>query len=252
MSDAPNTEEGREFTPAERERWLWAYAANLLEPKEEAAIAWLIARDSSAQKRLAEIRRAFDTVALRSGSSLETARARAQDWGTRIERLFASATQHLLRGFEKCGEELAAGIAVTAILAKGSLFARVQQPGWAAVPLPPTVLGEASEGDVPDQETASQELTAPDGTKVTLVSVGPEAVDVLVELSDKTKTGVAELRRVVEKDGRIEKTVIAVASIEAGTVEFRQCSSGFLEIELPGSPSMLMAVALADMPGANC
>ena len=242
----------RPFDRGELDGWLWAFEAGLLEPGDEARLIWHLAGDPVARARLDEIRNCFDAVAARSGASLVEARARARSSAPNLESLLATATHDLLRNFAECGEELKAGMAAIAVLAQGSLFARAQQSGWTAAPIRSHMLSPESEATAGrDTRISGQEVMAPDGTKVTLVKVGEQKVDILVALADKTKTGIAELRQVTSKNGRLERTIIAIANIENGTAEFRQCEAGLLEVQLPNSSAILIGFASVAQPAAN-
>jgi hypothetical protein len=238
----------RSMDDAELERWLWAYAGGLLEPDEEAAMAWHIAGDAAAQARLGQIRRHFDGVAARSSLTLAAARAQKTSWASQVARLVSSARQRWFGGREEATGELEAGLLAIAVFTSRGLAALAQQAGVICSDARgPCTLGRGGPpSPLPAPEGApGQLITAPDGTQVTLTMAGAQAVDVLVELADKSRKGVAELRQVTTQGGSTTRRRVAVAALEHGLASFQRTSAGLLEIVLPGARPIIVGVTVS-------
>lgn len=239
--------------PKEIERWLWAHAAGLLEPEEQAAIAWHLAHHPEARQQLAEMRSCFDTVAARRGRPLEPGGSAAIDWLGKVESFFSEAARRLLDGFEECVGELAAAVAVVAVVGEKGLLAQAIQPGWTLTPARSVVL--RGSGNKPEPESARgaqvQEGIGPGGTRLTLVQVTAQEVDILVETPDVSRRGVVELRRITKAKGGPKRTTIAVASLEEGRAEFRRCKPGLLEIQMPETAPVVVGIAVAAKSGGG-
>jgi len=241
-----NQDGPRSIEPGELERWLWACAGGLLEPDEEAALAWHIAGDSAARARLEHIRRSFDTVAARSGLTLAQARARSASWAFQLARLVSRARQRWFESRRESAREFEAGLLAIAVFTPRGLVALAQQAGVVCSDLRgpcALMLGEQPPRPAAE-EGAPQLITGPDGTKVTLTLAGEQKVDVLVELADASAKGVAELRQVTTQGGQPARRRVAVAPIENGTANFQRSPAGLLEIVVPGAGPIVVGVDL--------
>jgi anti-sigma factor RsiW len=238
--------------PAELERWLWAYAGGLLEPDEEAALAWHLAGDPTAQARLQQIRQSFDTLAARSGLTLAEARSRNTGWAFQLGRLVSSARRRWFESREQSTGEFEAGLLAIAVLTPRGLVALAQQAGVICSDAsgPRTLMrGDQASPSPAEEGSLRQLITAPDGTQVTLTAAGEQKVDVLIELADKSAKGVAELRQVTTQGGSPARRRVAVASIENGIASFQRTSAGLLEIVVPGARPIVVGVtAPAETP----
>lgn len=73
---------------------------------------------------------------------------------------------------------------------------------------------------------------------------GAQAVDVLIELADKSRNGVAELRQVSTQGASPTRRRVAVTAIENGLVSFQRASPGLLEIVVPGARPLIVGVTV--------
>jgi len=237
----------RSMDPAELERWLWAYAGGLLEPDEEARLAWHIAGDSTVQARLEQIRRYFDTVAARSGLTLAEARTRNTSWAFQLAGMVSSARQHWFGSRQESTKEFEAGLLAIAVFTGRGLVALAQQAGVTCSDGsgPRTLMLGGRPSPIPAGEGSPRQLiTAADGTKVTLTMAAAQRVDVLIELADKSRKGVAELRQVTTQGGSPARRRVAVAPLENGIAHFQRSPAGLLEIVVPGARPIIVGVAV--------
>ena len=252
MSANRHQSDARSLEPAGLERWLWACGAGLLEPDEEARLAWHIAGDLAAQERLEHIRQCFDTVAARNGLTLAEARARNTSWTFQLARLVSSARQRWFGVREEFAREFEAGLLAIAVFGRQGLVAVAQQVGVVCSDArgPQTLMRSGQPSTIPAEEGSPRQLiTAPDGTKVTLTMAGEHKVDIMLELAGTAK-GIAELSQVTIQDGRPARRRVAVAAIEDRIASFQHSPAGLLEIAVPGARPIVVGVAMpSEVPG---
>ncbi len=238
-----------DLTPAELERWLWASAAGLLEPGEEAALASYIADHPQARAPLEEARRCFDAVAARASPSMAGARRQAAGRADlQVGQAMASARRRLFEGLEQCRAELEAGLAAIVVCLRGGLHAAAQRSGWsvsaaAGRPLNLKAGNPMETAAGPQNGLRRQELEAPCGTRITLVMVSQQRIDILVAAPGGVGAGTARLSRISGQGGRVTRVPVAIAPIERGVAQFQRCPAGLLEIEVPGSEAIRIGLA---------
>lgn len=240
MTEATGSGGRQPLAPAELERWLWAYEAGLLDPEEEAQLAWHLAGDPAIQARLGQIRQSFDRVAARSGLTLTEARARS----TRAPLVPAS----LRAALTQAGTSLVACF----LRAQEGLEAMIQETSWALGerPAAAALLGPdslaASVGGTP-RASQMREIVGPEGMSLRVVNVASQGVSLHLQLPTTWPDRMIELRRLTEQAGGIAPEELDRQLTRQGRCQFSDCPAGALELLIPEHPAVVVFVS--ECPG---
>lgn len=245
MAENLNPTGRRTPDPETVDRWLWAYAAGMMEPDEEARLIAYVSREPAAFSRLGEIRERLNEVMARRAPALADARLRAAPAAVRLARRVEALKREWFASVSDSVEALKAGLLAVAVLRSGQVFALAQRAGVVCAGTGgPAMLG--SEGDAggsgSSAEPTRQSITAPDGTSITLSVLGDGEVDVLLELPDKRTQGMVQLNRLTLEGGEVRRQPLAMAPLEEGTAHFPRCPLGLLELVRPGSVPWIVGV----------
>ncbi|MBL9128012.1 MAG: hypothetical protein JNL97_10215 [Verrucomicrobiales bacterium] len=254
MAENLNSTGGSAPDAATLDRWLWAYAAGMMEPDEEARLLSYVSRVPAAFSRLEEIRGRLNDVIARRAPALADARAQAAPLSVRLANRVEALKREWFGNLSDSLEAVKASLLAVAVVRCGGVFALAQRAGVVCAGASgPVLLGAEGSADASggSGSPSRQSITAPDGAAITLSVLGEGEVDLVLELPDKRTRGMVQLNRLTIQGAEVRRQPLAMAPLEEGVAHFPRCPLGLLELVRPGAVPWMVGVGPGQEPPAS-